>query len=121
MKTQRGRCKSLRDNDSEVHDTLRNRKKQHKNMNVDIKPVPEDEEGRVFVIINDSEVHDTLRNGKKQLQGHQRGGPNMRQVSYPPLVSGGGDDKNLLLLVQKLVLHADEVHDRNGVAAPGHV
>ena len=47
--------------------------------------------------------------------------PNMWQVSYPPLVSGGGDDKKLLLLVQKLILHADEVHDGNVAATPGHV
>ena len=80
-----------------------------------------EEEGRVFVIINYSDVHDTSRNGKKQLQGHQRGGPNRQWVSYPPLVCGGSDDKMLLLLVQKLVLHADEVHDGNGAAAPGHM
>ena len=45
----------------------------------------------------------------------------MWRVSYPPLVSGGGDNKKLLLLVQKLILHADEVHDGNGAAVPGHV
>ena len=45
----------------------------------------------------------------------------MRQVSYPPLVSGGSDDKKLRLLVQKLVLLTDEVHNGNGAAAPGHV
>ena len=45
----------------------------------------------------------------------------MQRVSYRPLVSGGGDDRKLLLLVQKLVLLADKVHDGNGAAALGHM
>ena len=45
----------------------------------------------------------------------------MWQVSYRPLVSGGGNDVKLELQVQKLNLHADEVHNGNGAAVPGHV
>ena len=45
----------------------------------------------------------------------------MWQVSYQPPVSGGGNYIKLELQVQKLDLHADEVHDGNGAAFLGHI
>ena len=46
----------------------------------------------------------------------------MWRVSYRTVVSGGCDDRKQLLLVQKLVLYADEVYNGNiGAAAPGHM
>ena len=45
----------------------------------------------------------------------------MRQAFISTLLSGGGSDKKVELLVQKVDLPIDEVHVGGGAAVPGHM